>query len=197
MKLIRPFLKIVFFLLLLQTNLLGQNKINPGDTNILLTKDRTVPSKPSYNYEENYIYTGNYGSATATKIKAFDETLSFKVVGGIGWKWISFPRMERYKDETFDAQTLLSRIKPWEQGLTPVNLYMEYKPQGIDWSISYSLFSGWENDPSLSSLQSTQGYKLKYQGETELASIRLEGAKEDYDTPMEVNRRKLGRIFPG
>jgi hypothetical protein len=152
---------------------------------IFLSKNRTVPSKPCYDYDSNYIYFGNYGSATATKIKAYDESLSFKVVNGIGWKWISFPRMERYKDEIFDAKTLLSRIKPWDQQ-TPEILYMEYKPTGADLTISFDVNSGWQLDPSLVNLKSTQGYKLKYQGETNLASIRLEGAKEDYDATIDL-----------
>ena len=156
-------------------------------SDIFMSKERIVQAKPSYNYEDNLIYFGNYGSATATKIKAFDESLTFKVTNGVGWKWISFPRMERYKDEIFEAKTLLSRIKPWDNGIpTPINLKLEYKPTGYDLSISYSLANGWENNPSLSSLQSTQGYKLKYEGNTNMASIRLEGAKEDYDATIDL-----------
>ena len=149
-------------------------------SDIFLSKDRTVPSKPSYDYANNYIYVGNYGSATASKIKAFDESFTFKS----GWKWISFPRLERYKDETFDAQTLLSRIKPWDSE-TPENLYMEYNPTGFDWSISYDNVNGWEQNPTLVNLRSTQGYKLNYEGETDHVTIRLEGAKEDFDTKID------------
>jgi hypothetical protein len=130
--------------------------------------------------------TNSIDRGDSSKIKAYDESLNFQVVNGIGWKWISFPRMERYKDETFDAKTLLSRIEPWD-GQTPELLYMEYKPQGIDWSISYDYVYGWEQTPTLIELKSTQGYKLKYEGNTNLASIRLEGAKEDYDATIDMN----------
>ncbi len=160
------------------------NKINTNlytYADIYMNKKRFVPSKPSYNYEDNYIYVGNYGSATATKIKAFDESLTFRP----GWKWISFPRMERYKDETFDAVTLLSRIKPWD-GQTPENLYMEYKPANVNQSISYNNVTLWDPNSTLIELKSTQGYKLKYEGPTDLASIRLEGAKEDYDASVDL-----------
>jgi hypothetical protein len=151
-------------------------------SDIFLSKDRTVLSKPSYNFTANIIYAGNYGACSVSKIKAYDETLSFNVVNGIGWKWISFPRMERYKDEIFDAQTLLSRIKPW----APNKLYMEYNPDNSPLlSIVYEN-EQWNTSGGLNELKSTQGYKLKYQGETVLASIRLEGAKEDYDMQVDL-----------
>ncbi|MCD4696948.1 MAG: hypothetical protein K8S16_11990 [Bacteroidales bacterium] len=129
----------------------------------------------------NHFSTGNYGSATASKIKAYDESFSFMS----GWKWLSFPRMERYKDGIFDSKMLLSRIKPWDS-VTPENLYMEYNPTGFDWSISYNNVNGWEQDPTLVNLRSTQGYKLNYEGETDFVTIRMEGAKEDYETSMDL-----------
>lgn len=114
------------------------------------------------------------------KIKAFDESLTFKVTNGVGWKWICFPRMERYKDETFDAKTLLSRIKPW----APDELYMYYDPDNSPLLSIYYDDGEWNTTGGLNELKSTQGYKLKYQGQTDLASLRLEGAKEDYDTQI-------------
>lgn len=156
------------------------NKINANlftYSDIYLNKKRSVPSKPSYNYEDNYIYVGNYGSATASKIKAFDESLTFRP----GWKWLSFPRMERYLNETFDAITLLRRIEPWD----PQSLFMEYHPAN-DWkTITYDPLQGW--DGLLTTLKSTQGYKLQYlKSGTLSCSLRMEGAKEDYDTKTDL-----------
>lgn len=120
----------------------------------------------------------NYGSATATKIKAYDETFTFKP----GWKWLSFPRMERYKDETFDAVTLLERIEPW----APDYLYMEYDPDNSPF-ISISYDEGWNTTGGLTELKSIEGYKLLYQKSGMLScSLRLEGAKEDYDTKTDL-----------
>jgi len=150
-------------------------------SDIFLSKKQSVPSKLSHNYEDNLIYVGNFGGSSISKIKAFDESLTFNLTNGVGWKWISFPRMERFKDESFDAQTLLSRIEPWP----PSNLYMEYDPDPIPLKFKQFYIGLWTGD--LNDLKSTQGYKLKYEGNTNQASIRFEGAKEDYDATIDMN----------
>jgi hypothetical protein len=61
-------------------------------------------------------------NASVTAIQAYEERLEATP----GYKWLSFPRLERYKDQPFDAITLLERIDPWP----PLSLYMEYKPNG-------------------------------------------------------------------
>lgn len=147
-------------------------------SDILMSKERIVPSKPSYNYEDNYIYFGNYGSATATKIKAYDEFLTFKP----GWKWLSLPRMERYLNEPFNAITLLERINPWPADY----LKLIYEPTGITQFIEY-INENWNIQSNLISIKSSQGYKLNYlKSGIQNCSIRIEGAKLDYETLIDL-----------
>jgi len=147
-------------------------------SDIFLSKDRTVLSKPSYNYTDNIIYAGNYGACSVSKIKAYDESLTFRP--GV-WEWLSFPRLERYKDEIFPTIPLLERLAPWP----PSYIEMIYEPGGIDpKNIVFNGFQWVQN--TLIDVKSTQGYKLQYEGNTSLITLRLEGAKEDYDTEVDL-----------
>ena len=157
------------------------NKINTqiySYADIFLNKKRTIPAKMAINHKDNFIYVGNYGSSMASKIKAYDETFTFKP----GWNWLSFPRLERYKDEPFDAIPLLERIDPWP----PNYLEMEYKPSNISLSIFFDIEEGWNTSGQLTQVKSTLGYKLKYIKDIDYYKIRLEGAKEDYDASIDM-----------
>ncbi len=159
----------------INTNLIAYN-------DIYLRKERTVTARPSINHNDNYIYVGNYGSATATKIKAYDETFTYRP----GWKWISFPRLERYKDEIFPTIPLLERLYPWIPGITPENIFMEFDPAFTYLYISYDFTSLWDPNSTLNEVKSTQGYKLYYEGNVPDVTLRLEGAKEDYDATIDL-----------
>lgn len=111
------------------------------------------------------------------------DSLSFRS----GWKWISFPRLERYKDEPFDAITFLERINPWPLK----SLIMDYKPEVANLYISYNDITLWDPNSTLIVLKSTQGYKLTTMSPyPQTCTLRFEGAKEDYDTHMNI-------VFPG
>jgi len=147
-------------------------------SDLFLSKKKSVAAKLSYNYEDNFIYVGNYGGSVISKIKAYDEKLTFRP----GWNWLSFPRLERYRNEPFYAITLLERISPWP----PDYLYMEYLDfaSGLK-TISYS-FGSWNPNITLNNLKSSEGYKLRYQKNTPTFDIRMEGAKLDYETAVDL-----------
>ncbi|MBM3436470.1 MAG: hypothetical protein FJY07_09680, partial [Bacteroidetes bacterium] len=156
-------------------------------SDIFLSKNRAVPSKPSYNYEDNYIYVGNYGSASASKIKAYDETFSFKS----GWNWVSFPRLERYSDENFNTVELLSRLSPF----ITEELILEYQIPNIPPEFIYKTWYPdffWQGD--LDDIQSSSGYKLTLDNTSSIYSLRLEGAKADYGitTDLAIGENWLG-----
>ena len=111
--------------------------------------------------------------------ETYQETLILKP----GWNWLSFPRTERYKDETFDAITLLERIEPW----LFIDLYMEtYNPIFGLTSILHNEESGWNISGELTEVQSSQGYRLNYEPNIPDFSLRLEGAKLDYETEIDL-----------
>ncbi|MCB2220937.1 MAG: T9SS type A sorting domain-containing protein [Bacteroidetes bacterium] len=146
----------------INTNLIAYN-------DIYLSKERPVKARPSINLNDNYIYMGNYGSATVSKIKAHDESFNFPV----GLKWNSFPRLERYKDETFSSIETLNHLFPKPQFismfyLTPTNQIVY---QNSNWS------------GPLLEVQSTKGYKISV---SENTTLRLVGAKEDYDATINL-----------
>lgn len=157
------------------SNIIGTENYNYSD--IFLNKKRLVQSKPSINPERNKIYFGNYALSSASIINAYEETFKFRT----GWNWLSFPRLERYKNETFDAITLLERIIPWP----PDYLKMIYKQGGIQTNIEF--FNGsWNTSGLLTDIKSSQGYKLLYENNVPDFSLRLEGAKLDYDTEIDL-----------
>ncbi|MEZ5083041.1 MAG: FlgD immunoglobulin-like domain containing protein [Bacteroidales bacterium] len=108
------------------------------------------------------------------------ETFTFKP----GWTWLSFPRLERYKDKPFDAIPLLKRIDPWP----PDYLEMTYAPEGIipEYIIYNPFNGGWDPNSNLNEIKSTRGYKLYYEDIAEKITIRLEGAKLDYNTEIDL-----------
>jgi hypothetical protein len=73
-------------------------------------------------------------NASVTAIQAYEERLEATP----GYKWLSFPRLERYKDQPFDAITLLKRIEPW----TPISLEMEYNDLGVSKKIVFDGLNG-------------------------------------------------------
>ena len=170
------------------------NSVNTGlsaSSDILLSSKKEVPAKLAMNYEENYFYAGYYGASTIVKIKAYDETLTFRPGG---WEWISFPRLERYKDEPFPTIPLLKRLNNWDP--EPDYLEMIYEPDGtLPEYIFFDLNNGWDPESTLDEVKSTQGYKLQYLGNTPEVTIRLEGAKEDYD--MEIPGLVVGENWLG
>ncbi|HPE54776.1 MAG TPA: T9SS type A sorting domain-containing protein [Bacteroidales bacterium] len=156
----------------INTNLIAYN-------DIYLRKERTVTARPSINHNDNYIYVGNYGSATATKIKAYDETFTYRP----GWNWLSIPRLSRYHDTPFESIPILERIKPW----TMEYLFMEYyQPLTGFLNISYNPLQGWNTAGLLINLKSSYGYKLLYENNVPDFKLRLEGAKLDYDTEINL-----------
>ncbi|MFU8844401.1 MAG: hypothetical protein ACNA7V_11405 [Bacteroidales bacterium] len=118
-------------------------------------------------------------NTSITAIQAYEERLNYRP----GWKWLSFPRLERYKDQPFDAITLLERIEPWEQ---PLSLEMRYfNPLGGLKSIVYE-DEIWDVSGELTEVQSAKGYKLYYEKPVSEYSLRYEGAKLDYSTQMDL-----------
>ncbi|MCD4730968.1 MAG: T9SS type A sorting domain-containing protein, partial [Bacteroidales bacterium] len=159
------------------SNIIGTENYNYSD--ILLNKKRLVQSKPSINQKKNKIYVGNYAISSASIINAYEETFTYRP----GWSWLSFPRLERYQDNIFDAITLLERIDPWP----PDYLEMTYEPDEIDPKyIIYDIEAGWITTGELTEVKSSQGYKLLYEKNVPDFSIRLEGAKLDYDTEIDL-----------
>ncbi|MCF8369198.1 MAG: T9SS type A sorting domain-containing protein [Bacteroidales bacterium] len=148
-------------------------------SDIFLSKDRTVPSKPSFDYANNYIYVGNYGASAATKIKAYEEEFTYRP----GWNWLSFPRLERYMDEYFNSVNLLSRNSPFPDD----ELSLEYRLPGDP---PVFIYKNWEQEllwyGVLDEISSSLGYKLYLDNSSPLYSLRLEGAKLDYDTKIDL-----------
>lgn len=158
------------------SNKVGLDLYNYSD--IFLSKKQNVPSKLSFNYDDNVIYAGNYGGSSISKIRTYEETYSFRP----GWNWLSFPRMERYRNEPFDVITLLERIDPWP----PDNLYMEYLDLESGLLTISNSFGLWNPNNTLYDLKSSEGYKLHYQKNTPTFDIRMEGAKLDYETTVNL-----------
>jgi hypothetical protein len=124
-------------------------------------------------------YPDSVSDASITAIQAYEERL----IAEPGWKWLSFPRLERYKDQPFDAITLLERIEPWP----PSSLEMIYEfPDGLDQNITFHFSSGWNTSGGLIEAQSTKGYKLKYEKPVPKYTLRYEGAKLDYNTQFDL-----------
>jgi hypothetical protein len=118
-------------------------------------------------------------NASVTAIQAYEERLEATP----GYKWLSFPRLERYKDQPFDAITLLERIDPW----LPTELELQYTPPGgIMQTIGFTFAGGWDPLGSLTQIQSTKGYKLYYEKSVPEYSLRYEGAKLDYNTQIDL-----------
>jgi hypothetical protein len=152
------------------------NQVNMDNFNYsdILIRSKNRRSNISFDPVTDKIYRGNAGFCTASVINTYKENIT---ITPNTWKWLSFPRMERYHDEPFDAVTLLERIQPWP----PNYLKMMYETTGNSKFIEY-INESWNIASNLTSLQSSQGYKINYQKSgVESCTLRMEGAKEDYD----------------
>jgi len=98
------------------------------------------------------------------------------------WNWLSFPRLERYQDNVFESIPLLERINTWP----PDYLEMIYEPDGIDPQSIEFFQEEWNPSSNLTDVQSSEGYKLYYYKNQDDFSLRLEGAKLDYDTKIDL-----------
>ncbi|MBM3435010.1 MAG: hypothetical protein FJY07_02200, partial [Bacteroidetes bacterium] len=107
-----------------QDNFSNQVNIENFNYSDILIRSKNRRSNISFDPVTDKIYRGNAGFCTASVISTYKEEITIPVNT---WKWLSFPRMERYQNEQFNAFTLLERIKPWE----PDNLTMRYEPTGI------------------------------------------------------------------
>lgn len=72
------------------------------------------------------------------------------------WKWLSFPRLQRTGNEPVNAQTLLSTITPFPEGINFLGLY---NPTGDGINLNYDQITNWTSN-GLSTIQSTLGYKI-------------------------------------
>lgn len=145
-------------------------------TDILLNEKKLVQSKPAFSYEDNKIYVGNYGLASASIINPYEDIFTYKP----GWNWLSFPRLERYQNNIFETIPLLKRITPWP----PDELEMIYQPYNTSLTIYYD--GEWYTSGGLINVNSSQGYKLNYVKNVPDFSLRLEGTKLDYDTEIDL-----------
>ncbi len=63
---------------------------------------------------------------------------------------------------------------------------MIYKPDGIEPQTIEFIDGGWNPESNLTDIQSSEGYKLYYEKNVDDFSLRLEGAKLDYDTEINL-----------
>ncbi len=101
--------------------------------------------------EINKVTSANFGYSNASVIKYYTDKLDLNT----SWNWISFPRLQRFGNETDQTTSVLSRIN-----IFPVELHIEFKNNINEMkSMDYYYFSGWAGP--LNELQSTKGYKLR------------------------------------
>jgi len=131
---------------------------------------------PVMNHTENKIYFRNSDFSNVSIVQCNTEKLQWP---NSKWKWLSFPRLERYGNEYAPTIPVLERLNVFPEVIemhfeVPVNNIKHYFT-GVGWQ--------WEGD--LQSIQSTKGYKLFIDNdEIETIELPLYGAKLDPETEI-------------
>lgn len=124
--------------------------------------------------KNNRLFTGNFAFSNLSVVQCHIDTLRLQK----GWTWLSFPRLERYGNNTVHPGPVLER-----SGCFPIGWEL-YSPNK---DIYYDLFQNeWSGD--LTEVKSTEGYKLYGEvPDDECLYLTLHGARLHPDTPITLS----------
>lgn len=124
--------------------------------------------------KNNRLFTGNFAFSNLSVVQGHIDTLPLRK----GWTWLSFPRLERYENNTVHPGPVLERT-----GCFPVG----WELYSINKDIYYNLgLNDWIGD--LTEVMSTEGYKLYGEvPDEECLYITLQGARLHPDTPITLS----------
>lgn len=129
---------------------------------------------PVFNNIGNKIYFGNGDFSNISVVNCNIDKLQWP---NSKWKWISFPRLERYENEFAPTVQLLERLNCF-----PCYIYLKAE-NGLYKEYKLGTF-GWEWQGYLDGVQSSQGYKLNIESYMETIELPLYGSKINPETEI-------------